>query len=163
MANKWWDEVRIPYAQKVEEVVKKFGAETYYEIHLADGRDRIIGLYFSDKIPPGWRKDSKYYNCCVPHRTTKLGKQYAKIFRKIQDSPVMFEPIRKALDLPLFWDLRKMKKAIYCKNRSPLLLFFSYPKHLSRQPLALIYSRKINFILFIKIVIANPSSFFHFL
>lgn len=110
MANEWWDEVRVPYAKKVEEVVKKFGAETYYEIHLVDGRDRIIGLYFPDKIPPGWRKDSKYYNCSVPHRTTKLGMQYANIFKKIQNSPVTFKPIRKVLDLPPFWEVQKMKK-----------------------------------------------------
>ena len=103
-AHRWWDDVQIPYLKKVEEVVKKLKAETYYQIHLIDGTDKIIGLYFSQRIPPGWRRDREHYNCCIPNKRTKLGKQYQEILTSIEKSPILFEPIRQALALPLFWE-----------------------------------------------------------
>lgn len=108
-AYEWYQKTWIPYTQKTCEVLKFLQAadptiETFYSQALATGNDLITGVAFIDNKPTkGWVKHKEFFNCFVPDLRTTKGKNNNGLIKTIERSPIFLEPIRKELNLPLYW------------------------------------------------------------
>ncbi len=108
-ASNWYQENWISYTQKTYEVLQFLKQtdptiETFYHQALATGNDLINGVAFVDNKPTkGWIKHEKFFNCFVPDMRTTKGKNNNDLLKSIERSPVFLEPIRKALNLPMYW------------------------------------------------------------
>ena len=105
IADDWWQFVYQPYLDRVNNIVRHtFKADSYFTSHNADGSMQITGIYFQRPPLKYWKEvGCKTY---LPSRRNKRGKELDEKLQTILRSPILFEPLREKLQLPVMWELK---------------------------------------------------------